>query len=141
MNYEEFEAELERSPMVTVRDTPYYLWEGLLWRLGDENEVWLLLRDEMAGDRRVRCQWLELHGSWVLTAPVGKQGSAYCASFSPRRFLDSLNAEATALRSSATDLLRVLALAYAEREDGLHRQLAEATAMLSDMDNILEDIE
>ena len=141
MNYLEFETELERSPTVTVDEDAYFLWEGLLWQIGDEDEAWLLLRDEMIGDRRVCCQWFETANVWTLSVPVGKEGVAYCSAADPRNFLEALNAEASTLRSAATDLQRVLALAEAGQQAVARRQLDEAAALLSDMDDILGEIE
>ena len=108
---------------------------------GDEDEAWLLLRDEMIGDRRVCCQWFETANVWTLSVPVGKEGVAYCSAADPRNFLEALNAEASTLRSAATDLQRVLALAEAGRQAVARRQLDEAAALLSDMDDILGEIE
>lgn len=144
MNYLEFETELERSPTVAVGEDSYFLWEGLLWRLGDEDEAWLLLLDEMFGDRSVRCQWLDSANSWALSFLIGKDGKGgvvYCTASDPRNFLEALDAETAMLRSVATDLHRVLVLAEAGRQASAQQQLDEAAALISDMDNILGEIE
>lgn len=70
-----------------------------------------------------------------------EEGVAYCSAADPRNFLEALNAEASTLRSAATDLQRVLALAEAGRQAVARRQLDEAAALLSDMDDILGEIE